>query len=457
LSIPWYLVALGLLIALGLGSLVWRGRGRGGRRRELSFYADLVALVVTSFVVGILALTTLTSPPQPTPTPRQLSARAANPSVVPTGRPTLPPPPTPTATATDTPTPEPPATVTYTVQPGDTLSYIAQVYNVSVDAIVRTNNLPSAHELRVGQVLVIPVHGREATPPAAREGKIVHIVQSGEVLSEIARRYGVGMQAIIKANDLPSANALRVGQELIIPVATATPARETATGTVAPSSTPTPEGSASPGEVSPQATGAPSVTTTPTQSPTGTARPAAPAPTVTAAASLVHIVQPGDTLLGIARQYGVSVDALEAANPGIDPRALRVGQKVVIPAGAATPPPTATAPLQPSATPRSSALYPAPRLVSPEDGASFGGIHQEIILRWAWDGQLGPDEWFDVQIAEKEGDFLGRVWTKETQWRLPKDFFDGRWRWRIVVIRGVQGQSREEISRPSEIRHIDWH
>jgi LysM repeat protein len=319
------------------------------------------------------------------------------------------------------------------------------------------NNLPSAHELRVGQVLVIPVHGREATPPAAREGKTVHIVQSGEVLSEIARRYGVDMAAIIKANDLSSANALRVGQELIIPVVTPTAVRVTATATVVVTSTPTSEASATPGEAAPQATGAPPITATPTRSPTGTVTQAAPTPTVTAAASLLHIVRPGDTLLSIAKQYGVSIDALKAANPGIDPRALQVGQKIIIPAVGATPLPTATARSQPSATPASAVVYPAPLLLAPEDEASFGGINQEIVLRWAWDDRLGPDEWFDVQLGEKEGDLLGRVWTKEMQWRLPKEFFDGRWRWRIVVIRGVQGQSREEISPPSEIRHIDWH
>lgn len=439
MRIPWFLVGLGLLIALGLGTLVWRGRGQDGRQRGVSFFADLIALVATSFLVGMLALTTLTSPPQPTPVPHALQARAAGPSVIPTGRPTLPPPPTATPTATDTATPEPPATVSYTVKPGDTLTYIAQLHNVSVDAIVRANKLPSAHELQVGQVLVIPVFGREATPPAARAGNIVHIVQSGEALSEIARRYGVDMQAILKANNLPNANALRVGQELIIPMTTPTPAPSTAT--------PTPETA----PATPAAGAAPVPSPTPkVVSPTPPSAP--PGGGENAGA---HIVQPGDTLVGIAKQYGVSVDALKAANPDVDPRALRVGQRLVIPAGG-TPPTPIPAP-QPSATAQSAVTYPAPRLEAPDDMASFGGENQEIILRWAWDGQLGPDEWFDMQLAEKEEDFLGRAWTKERQWKLPKDFFDQRWRWRIIVIRGVQGQSRDELSPPSEIRHIEWH
>jgi LysM repeat protein len=44
------------------------------------------------------------------------------------------------------------------------------------------------------------------------------------------------------------------------------------------------------------------------------------------------IVQ-GDTLGGIASRFGVTLEALIAANPGVQPTALRVGQKLVIPSG----------------------------------------------------------------------------------------------------------------------------
>jgi LysM repeat protein len=42
-------------------------------------------------------------------------------------------------------------------------------------------------------------------------------------------------------------------------------------------------------------------------------------------------VRPGDTLLGIALDFGLSVDDLRAANAGIDPLALQVGQIIIIP------------------------------------------------------------------------------------------------------------------------------
>ena len=50
-------------------------------------------------------------------------------------------------------------------------------------------------------------------------------------------------------------------------------------------------------------------------------------PTSTTAASY-HEVQSGDTLGSIAAQYGTTVEDLLSLNPGIDPAALRVGQRI---------------------------------------------------------------------------------------------------------------------------------
>jgi len=79
----------------------------------------------------------------------------------------------------------------------------------------------------------------------------------------------------------------------------------------------------------------PSPTPTPTQ--TGTsASPSAPptrsAPPSAASTPRVYVVRRGDTLLSIARQQGISVAALKAANVIDDPNLILVGQKLVIPA-----------------------------------------------------------------------------------------------------------------------------
>jgi len=56
-----------------------------------------------------------------------------------------------------------------------------------------------------------------------------------------------------------------------------------------------------------------------------------PAPEVSAA-STEYVVVAGDTLAKIAKANGVSLKALEAANPGVDPKRLHVKQKLTIPA-----------------------------------------------------------------------------------------------------------------------------
>ena len=61
--------------------------------------------------------------------------------------------------------------------------------------------------------------------------------------------------------------------------------------------------------------------------------PAPPIPAVTGGS--VYVVAAGDTLGAIAKKSGVSVKAIEDANPGIDPKRLQIKAKLQIPAGAA--------------------------------------------------------------------------------------------------------------------------
>jgi len=54
-------------------------------------------------------------------------------------------------------------------------------------------------------------------------------------------------------------------------------------------------------------------------------------PTLSARARRTHVVKHGETFGTIARQYGIRVDALMAANPRIEPRRLRAGQTLNLP------------------------------------------------------------------------------------------------------------------------------
>jgi uncharacterized membrane protein len=76
----------------------------------------------------------------------------------------------------------------------------------------------------------------------------------------------------------------------------------------------------------------PSRTTAPEKSPSpsATATPA-PEPTQSPAVGQVHVVQPGETLSSISRQYGVTLEDLIRANALSDPGLLEVGQEMIIP------------------------------------------------------------------------------------------------------------------------------
>jgi len=79
--------------------------------------------------------------------------------------------------------------------------------------------------------------------------------------------------------------------------------------------------------------------------------PATPEPTLTPTPEptpILHTLQAGDTLIGLAGAYGVTVQAIQEANGITDPRGLQVGQQIIIPtdpesrldAGQPTPEPT---------------------------------------------------------------------------------------------------------------------
>ena len=94
----------------------------------------------------------------------------------------------------------------YVVQPGDSLSVIAQRYGVSVSALAADNGISNRHLIRVGQVLRIP-HG----------GTTTYEVKAGDTLSEIAAAAGVSTRVLIDANGIADAHLVRVGQKLTIP------------------------------------------------------------------------------------------------------------------------------------------------------------------------------------------------------------------------------------------------
>jgi len=113
------------------------------------------------------------------------------------------------------------AQIRHKVAGGDTLFALARRYNTTIEAIAAANALPSAHVLRIGQELIMPV-GATATAaaPAARRpaATVTYEVQNGDTLFALALRYNTTVDAIVAANGLPSAHRLRLGQRLAVPV-----------------------------------------------------------------------------------------------------------------------------------------------------------------------------------------------------------------------------------------------
>jgi peptidoglycan DL-endopeptidase LytF len=74
--------------------------------------------------------------------------------------------------------------------------------------------------------------------------------------------------------------------------------------------------------------------------------PSEPAPITAAPAAHEYTVAKGDSFYTVAKKFGVTIKAIEAANPGVEPTKLQIGQKLQIPAppSASTTEPALTTP-----------------------------------------------------------------------------------------------------------------
>ena len=104
-------------------------------------------------------------------------------------------------------------TITHKVQKGETITQIAQKYNVTSYDIYKLN--PDAQAgLKPNSVLLIPKKG--TTPKVSSQAK-THKVESKETLFGIEKKYGVSDEALKKANPDLEKLGLQIGQTLVIP------------------------------------------------------------------------------------------------------------------------------------------------------------------------------------------------------------------------------------------------
>ncbi|SDK18560.1 MULTISPECIES: peptidoglycan DD-metalloendopeptidase family protein [Bradyrhizobium] len=189
---------------------------------------------------------------------------------------------------------------------------------------------PPAHPQLETTGTVAPRSVAAAHPPAA--GGTTIIVGTSDTLDLLSKRYNVSTAAILQANGYKGPRALSPGQQLIIP-------RQTA------------------------AVAAPVAATAPAVAP--------PLSRPVAAASSVHIVNRGDTLMSIARRNHVPVAELARANNLDTSARLSLGMKLNVPgakSAAAAPvmQPVAAAPVQPVAAVAAPATKMAAAAVPPQ-------------------------------------------------------------------------------------------
>jgi LysM repeat protein len=178
-----------------------------------------------------------------------------------------------------------PAEVTHDVISGETLTGLARKYNTTIAAITKANEKALRHGLQIGQTLTIP-SGTNPSPEilAAETGGIVHDVVSGETLTGLARKYNTTIEAITDANEKTLRRGLQIGQRIVIPAAAEGHQDSNVTANTA--------------VISPQ--------------------------------SVIHKVENGETLTGLARKYNTSIEAITAENSNKLKRGLQAGQTLYI-------------------------------------------------------------------------------------------------------------------------------
>lgn len=117
----------------------------------------------------------------------------------------------PTSTTPDRTT----TTTTIIVQRGDTLSKIAMKYNTSYKYLAQINDISNPNLIYVGQKIIVPKLDSNDIHDVSH---VLYIVKPGNTLTQISREYGVSIEDIVRLNDIANPNLIYVGQILRINV-----------------------------------------------------------------------------------------------------------------------------------------------------------------------------------------------------------------------------------------------
>lgn len=255
---------------------------------------------------------------------------------------------------------------------------------------------------------LMPTQVPTPMPSSTPEPPVAHTIRAGETLISIALLYDVSLDSIIQLNNL-SADTIQSGQQILVPLPTATPPLEPVLVTINDQ----------------QVLADPSDCT-------------------------LHTVAEGDSLFGIALKYGLSIDVILQVNRLTDRALLQPGDTICIPKLVYDE--TAFVGLVSENRPRWSPTPGGPRLLYPPPGARLSDAGQGILLQWLAERNLGADEQYMLEVTDTSAPESRpqRVFTRQTAYLIPAEWrslADGPqpvYRWRVSVVR-VTGQRPDGI------------
>ncbi len=108
--------------------------------------------------------------------------------------------------------------VQHKVKSGETLSGIAKKYGVPMKSIAKANNLKSLDRIQIGKKLIIPIDETKLQNAGGPADGTWHIIKDRDTLYGIARKYNIkNWKEIQKLNNISNPKRLQIGQEIFIP------------------------------------------------------------------------------------------------------------------------------------------------------------------------------------------------------------------------------------------------
>lgn len=102
-----------------------------------------------------------------------------------------------------------PEYITYVIQPGDTLSGIARRYGTTVTALTQLNKLSDPDRIYAGNTIKVPESGSDISSSPQ-----YYTIRSGDTLSEIAQEFGTSVSALTRLNGISNPDRIYAGTRI---------------------------------------------------------------------------------------------------------------------------------------------------------------------------------------------------------------------------------------------------